>query len=124
MREEGIKVVFHNCGLVEDFIPYLVDEIKADGLQIQPLNDLKSILQKYGDRITLDNNSPDKEFLYDPETTPDEARAYAREFVDTFGAHNNPGAGIIVTSYALNEDVFYAFGEEIFQYSLEKYKSL
>lgn len=124
IQDEGVKVVFHNCGLIEEFIPYLVDEIHADALQIQPLNDTSKILQTYGDRVTVNYNKPDQEFLYDPATTPEQARAYAREIVDKYGAQANPGAGVIVTSYAYSEDVFYAFEDEIYRYSLELYKGL
>ena len=59
--------------------------------------------------------------MYDPDTTPDLVRAYARKLIDTYGAHVNPGPGIIIDSYALKEDVYHAFNDEIFYYSLKKY---
>ncbi|MDR1027865.1 MAG: hypothetical protein LBL63_00415 [Clostridiales Family XIII bacterium] len=123
LRGMDVKVLFHNCGLVEAFVPYLVDELHADGLQIQIINDIKRIVETYGDRTTV-HYRPDAYIMYDPDTTPDRARAYARELVDAYGAHVNPGAGVFMSAYALREDVYYAFDDEIFNYSLEKYGGL
>jgi hypothetical protein len=44
VKDAGVKFFFHNCGLVNDFIPYLVDDIGSDGLQIQHINDLAHII--------------------------------------------------------------------------------
>lgn len=124
MRSEGSLVHFHNCGKVEAFVPYLVEEIGADGLQIQSnINDIKDLLTKYGDRVTIDF-TPDKYKMFDPATTPGDARAYAREIVDAYGAHANPGAGVWVIDSAHSAEVYYAFVGELFDYSLEQYKNI
>jgi hypothetical protein len=123
MQEGGAKVIFHNCGLIDSFIPHLVNDIRADALEIQTLNDIKGILQNYGDRVTVEYHA-DQYLMYDPETTPEQARRHAREIVDTYGAHVNPGAGVMISAGAFSEEVFYAFEDEIFNYSLEKYKDL
>jgi len=122
IRAKGVKVDFHNCGKMEAFVPYLADDIKADALQIQPINDIGRIIDEYGDRVTAEYRNPDPYLLYDPETTPGQARTLARQVVDEYGAHVRKGAGVIVTANALKEEVFYAFDEEIYTYSLEKYK--
>jgi hypothetical protein len=62
--------------------------------------------------------------MFDPETTPDDARAYAREIVDVYGAHVNPGAGVWVVDSAHSADVYYAFVDELHEYSLEQYKNI
>ena len=123
MQAEGALVHFHNCGRIEEFVPYLVEEIGADGLQIQPsLNDVNAILTRYGEKVTVDY-TPDKYRMFDPETTPECVREYAREIVDAFGAHTNPGAGVFVIASAVTEDIYRAFEDELFEYSIEKYKN-
>lgn len=123
LHDMGIKVIFHNCGRIDAFVPWLVDEIHADVLQIQTINDIGNIVKTYGDRTTV-HIRPNPEILYDPATTPERARAHARELVDAYGTHANPGAGILMSCFALKEDVYDAFDDEIFNYSLEKYKGL
>jgi uroporphyrinogen-III decarboxylase len=119
----GSKAYFHNCGLIDNFIPYLVDEIGSDALQIQTINDTKGILQKYGDRVTVEYRL-DPTIMYDPDTTPDQARSLVREVIDKFGAHTNPGAGVVIAPQALKEEVYYAVDDEIYTYSLQKYKEV
>jgi hypothetical protein len=122
MQAEGSKVNFHNCGKIETFLPYLIDEIGADALQIQSnINDIKDILTRYGDRITCDY-ATDGYKLFDPKTTPDDARAYAREIVDAFGAHSNPGPGVMIIGSAHSAEVYSAFEDEVYNYSLKQYK--
>jgi hypothetical protein len=124
IQDEGVQFVFHNCGLVNDFIPYIVEDIGADALQIQWINDLGHIIKTYGDRVTVENRRPETFLMFDPETTLDQVRDAARRAVDQYGAHTNPGAGAIVTINAPTEDVFNAFDGTMFEYSLEKYKGL
>jgi hypothetical protein len=124
IRKSGVKLVFHNCGLVDKFIPYLVDDMGVDGLQIQNINDIKNILRVYGDRVTVEYQRPDSYLLFDPDTTLDQVRALARDIVDTYGAHTNPGSGCIYTLSAPTAEVYQAFDDEVFRYSREKYKGL
>ncbi|MDR1028205.1 MAG: hypothetical protein LBL63_02165 [Clostridiales Family XIII bacterium] len=123
IRSKGVKLIFHNCGLIDSFIPCLVEDIGAEGLHIQKINDIEGILRTYGAKTTVDYR-PDETILYDPNTTAERARACAREMVDRFGAHTNPGPGIIYNAYAVNEELFYAFDDEVYRYSLEKYRGL
>jgi hypothetical protein len=121
MQAEGSKVNFHNCGKVEAFMPYLVEEIGADALQIQSnINDIKALMQKYGDRVSFDYYL-DNYRMFDTDTTPEDARAYARELVEEFGAQSNPGSGVMIIGSAHSAEVYAAFEEEIYQYSLAKY---
>jgi hypothetical protein len=124
INKTGVKVVFHNCGLVDSFIPYLVDDIGADGLQIQNINDIKNILQVYGDRVTVEYQRPNQYLMFDPDTTLDQVRALAREIVDVYGAHANPGSGCIYTPSAPTAEVYNAFDDEIFAYSMERYRRI
>ena len=123
-KKSGIPVIFHNCGLVDDFVPYMVDEIGADGLQIQVINDLGGIIKTYGDRTTVECRRPDPFLLFDPQTTEAQIRELGRWIVDNFGAHVNPGAGAVCTIQAPTAEVYYTLEEEIFKYSLDKYRNL
>jgi hypothetical protein len=124
IRSKGVKVIFHNCGLVDRFIPLLVDEIGADGLDIQPINDIKGILENFGDRVSPMLQSPDPYFFYDPETTLEAIREKARHYVGYYGARANPGAGVMLMFAAPTEEVYNAFMDEIYAYSLEQYTGL
>jgi len=120
MQTEGVKMVHHNCGKIEVFLPYEVDVIGSDGVQIQSdINDIPSVLKQYGDRLAV-FFTPNMDVVYDPKTTVEQGRAYAREVVDTLGAASNPGSGIIYAATALREDVYYAIDDEMYAYSLEK----
>ena len=120
IQNEGMKVLFHNCGLINDFIPHLVEDIKADCLMIQSINDLEGIIKKYGDRVTI-YTYLDLEIMYNPKYTEEDVRQYARSLVDKYGAHVNPGSGLMVMAYAKDAETFYAFEDELYNYSLEKY---
>ena len=122
IKAQGVKLVFHNCGLIDNFIPFLVEDIGADGLQIQTINNIEHIISTYGDRVTVEYRRPDPYLLFNPNTTLDQVRDLARTVVDTYGAHTNPGSGAVCTINAPNEEVYYAFDEEMVKYSLEKYK--
>lgn len=124
VRETGCVPLSHNCGLVDAFIPFLVEEIGAQGLEIQPINDTLGIVKKYGSRTTLELTRPDPYFFFDPNTTAAMVREKAREIVDRYGAHENPGAGAGYAFIAPSEEMYNAFDEEIYRYSLEKYRGL
>jgi hypothetical protein len=124
VRDEGVIPMSHNCGLVNDFVPYLVDEIGADAMEIQPINDIKGIVQKYGGRCTVEYTRPDPYFFYDPATTTAQFKEKAREIVDVYGAHVNPGAGVMLTFIAPSEEIYNVVEEEVYRYSLEKYRGL
>jgi hypothetical protein len=117
-------MVHHNCGKIDEFLKYDAGPIRADGIQIQSnINNVEEIVRTYGDKLTV-FYSPDRTAFNDPNMTLDEARAYARQVVDTYGAVNNPGPGVIYSGSADREDIHYAIDDEIYRYSLEQYKEL
>jgi hypothetical protein len=124
IRSKGVKVIFHNCGLIDAFVPILVEEVGADALDIQPINDIAGILKRYGDRVTPMLQGPDSFFFYDPDTTLSQVREKARYYVDVYGAHANPGAGAMLMYGAPTEEMYNAFMDEIYEYSMEKYAGL
>jgi len=124
IRDQGVKVLFHNCGLIDDFVPALCEDIKPDALQIQIINNISHIIKTYGATITTEYRRPDPYMLFDPATTSAQVRELARWVVDNFGAHVNPGAGAVCTINAPNAEVYNAFDEEMYRYSLGKYRNL
>lgn len=123
VRESGARYMVHCCGKMEAWLPYLVNDIKADVIEIQNINDTRYILDTYGDRITVEY-SPDARIMYDPRTTEQQAREYARSLVDQFGAHRNKGAGLVVHLLGDQPASYYAFEDELYQYSLKRYADL
>jgi hypothetical protein len=124
IKQSGVKVMFHNCGLIDSFIPYLVDDIGSDALQIQNINNFEHILKTYGDRCTPEYRRPEPYLLFDPDTAESQIKELARWMVDTYGAHVNPGSGCACTVYAPTAEVYKAFDDEMYSYSLDKYKGL
>lgn len=123
VQSTGTKVMFHNCGKIDQFIPYIVEEIKADMLEIQPLNDLEGIMKKYGDKVTIEVY-PDPYIVYDPTTTTEELVAHARSLVDKYGAHKFEGSGAVMYSRAHSCEAYQTFEKEVYNYSSELYAKL
>ena len=120
IKARGTKFIVHCCGVIEPFIPYLVDDIGVDGLEIQPLNDFTAIFEKYGDRVTIEC-SPDPQIMYDPETDEEKARSHARALIDKYGAQAVPGPGALMRPTGGFDKSFYAFEDELYEYSKSVY---
>lgn len=124
VQARGTKFVAHCCGKIDCFIPYLVEEIGVDVLEIQgELNDIPGILQKYGDRVTVEYGV-DPHIVHDPDTTADEIRAHVRTIVDRFGAQAVPGSGVIATYGSSFDHIFYPMEETFYTYSKRLYAGL
>ncbi len=123
IHQAGCGYMVHCCGKMEAFLPYLANDIKADILEIQTINNIRMILDKYGDK-TSPIYTPDPHIMYNPALTAEEARKYAREIVDQYGAHTCDGAGCYIKLIGRDPESYYAFEDEIFRYSLERYQNL
>jgi uroporphyrinogen-III decarboxylase len=123
VHARGARFIAHCCGKIDPFIPYLVEEIGVDGLEIQSLNDIPGILKKYGDRVTVEVG-PSPQLVYDPDTTGPQIRAHAREIVDKYGAQAVPGSGVILSIGSGYEHIFYPMEEEFYEYSRACYAGL
>ena len=119
----GCRYMMHCCGKMENFVPYMVERMHADLLEIQNINDIRWILDTYGDKVTP-VIVPDPYIMYDPDTTAEQARAYAREIVDKYGAHTCRGSGAVVRLIGAYPESYYAFEDEIYNYSREIYAGL
>ena len=124
VQATGTKFIQHCCGVINPFIPYLVDEIGVDGLEIQTdLNDLSWILDNFGSRVAVEFSGK-KRILNNPNATEDEVRAYAREVVDSYGAGAVPGCGVLINAMAASENIFRVYEDELYEHSLKKYALL
>lgn len=119
----GSRYMIHCCGKMDVFVPYIVNDIHADVIEIQNICDIRAMLDKYSRDLTP-MYALDQPFMYDPDTTAEQARKYARTVVDTYGAHTCEGAGVIVRMHGNNPESYYAFQEELIRYSMEKYRGL
>lgn len=124
VQARGTRFIAHCCGVIGPFVPYMVEEIGFDGLEIQAeINDIAGILEKYGDRVTVEHPVKAR-LVHDPEMTEEAIRAYARSLVDAYGAQAVPGSGLVVTITSSFENIYYALEDEIYRYSLERYEGL
>ena len=124
VHERGTKFISHCCGVIEPFVPYMVEEIGFDGIEIQEeLNDISGIIAKYGDRFTVKCAAPSM-LVHDPDTSEEQVREYARGVVDAYGAHRVHGAGAIISLSSSFENIYYALENEIYEYSKSCYSGL
>lgn len=124
VKKTGCAYMVHICGKMEVWLPYIVDDIKADLIEIQSINNIDGIIDTYGDRVTVEY-MPDPYIMYNPETTVEQVREYARSIVDRFGAHKNKGSGIALFLIGGTiPDIYYAFEDEIYNYSRKCYADL
>ena len=124
VHARGTKFIAHCCGVIDPFVPYMVEEIGFDALEIQTnLNDIDAIFAKYGDRVTIECGIGGN-LLQNPDISTDEVRALARDMVDKYGAHAVPGSGALAMMFSPDEKVHYTLEEEIYEYSRKCYNGL
>lgn len=121
IHEKGVMIQFHNCGKIDRFIPVIVEELKPDALEIQPINDIHKILENYGGRVMVEVKA-DPLIMNDLDKTDDEIRTYARQFVEEYGAHRHKGSGAMFSTSCNEPRIFRVFEEEVYEYSSRVYK--
>ena len=52
-KDKGIHVQMHSCGKIEAIVPYMVEAGIEHWSSCQGMNDIKSLVHKYGDRMTF-----------------------------------------------------------------------
>lgn len=120
VQARGTKFIAHCCGKVDVFIPYLVEELGVDGLEIQDINDIPGIIKRYGDRVLVEVKA-DPYIVHDDESTAESMLEHVRSLVDKYGAHTNPGAGAAMNLQSSFKDKYYLMEEELYRFSLMKY---
>lgn len=110
----GRKATLHSCGHNEDRVEAYIDG-GFDLWTPQPMNDIHSLYEKYGDRIVF-CVWPDP---FDPEkTSEEEQRAFARKFVDDFSQPGKPAVLGVNGLWAMTP----AFSDELYRYSRKKFQ--
>lgn len=82
IHKQGAIYIHHSCGCMEAFIEDLVDAGVDCINPIQAMNDWETIAARFGDRVNFDVGVPGTD---DTRNTEDDARAFARRIIDTFG---------------------------------------
>ena len=83
-HELGMHYMHHSCGYIEPIIPDLV-EIGVDSWHsVSPVNDLKTIKEKYGDKLIF-AGGVDPQVTDTGRATEEEIRAEVRRAIDTLG---------------------------------------
>ncbi|MCL2136885.1 MAG: hypothetical protein FWH40_05110 [Coriobacteriia bacterium] len=80
--EAGCHASHHNCGKLDEFIPYIVDMGFDSWNPAEPQNDLVAIKQQYAGKLAIVGGFDGNGFVCWPETTEEEVRAYVRQQVD------------------------------------------
>ena len=115
VHELGLYWDCHSCGKTETLVPYMVD-LGFNFWEAQPMNDLKAVKAKYGNRIAI-QYTLDPYILQDPDVTEQQLRAYVRQVIDDLGG----GGGLILAFKCITPMSYTAVTTEIFEYSSKKY---
>lgn len=110
VRERGIAMVFHTCGCVRRFLPYMVT-LRPDFLQLQArANDIKAYKEQYGDTLGFDLP------LYAPSS--EEIIKYVDQGVEALGRNG----GLFSTVFGGDEKIIWDGLQELYCYSREYYE--
>ena len=88
-KTAGIHAAHHNCGKLDDFIPYIVDMGFDSWNPAEPQNDLLAIQKEFKGRLMISGGFDGNGFVCWPETSEEDVRAYVRQQCDLLA----PGAG-------------------------------
>jgi hypothetical protein len=88
-KEAGCLATHHNCGKLEEFVPYIVDMGFNGWNPAEPQNDLVAIKEQFKGKLAICGGFDGNGFVSWPNTTEDEIRAYVRDRLDTLA----PGGG-------------------------------
>ena len=129
--ERGIPVDFHNCGRIDEFLPFMVDFGVKYTNPVQETNDIPALVKQYKGRMVFcggwdwDFHMP-KNY---PEFDEEEIREGVRHSIDTYGKEGNyvfcggvVGAVGDETAMKINmivQDEVYTYGHKIYGYTGE-----
>ena len=129
--ERGIPVDFHNCGRIDEFLPFMVDFGVKYTNPVQETNDIPALVKQYKGRMVFcggwdwDFHMP-KNY---PEFDEEEIRESVRHSIDTYGKEGNyvfcggvVGAVGDETAMKINmivQDEVYTYGHKIYGYTGE-----
>lgn len=127
IHDMGMFATQHTCGKAEDIVEDMIEIGVDQWCSVQPSNDIETLIQKYGDKITFnggfDTNGP----VATDKATPEMIQAEARRVVDQYGKYHQ---GFSLFGFFLNtnpEMVGRNFGilfNEFMQYRMMNVKPL
>ena len=110
VKESGVAMLFHTCGCVKRFLPYMVT-LGADFLQLQVrANDVKAYKEQYGDKLGFD--------LPMVGQSSEELIKYLDQGVNNLGKNG----GMFSTIFGGDEKILWDGMQELYGYSREYYE--
>lgn len=82
VAEAGLHASHHNCGKLDEFIPYIIDMGFDSWNPAEPQNDLVAIQEKYPGQLAICGGFAGNGLVCWPETTEEEIRAYTKQQLD------------------------------------------
>lgn len=80
-RERGIKLRFHSCGKVDNLMDLMVEAGIENWSSAQTVNDIESIIKRYGDRLVIAGGM-DLQIFTSPGMTDEKMDAIVAERID------------------------------------------
>ncbi len=110
VKGKGVPIVFHSCGCIKRFLPYMVS-LGADFLQLQArANQLKEYKEEYGDKLGFD--------LPLIGASSEEIVQYVKQGIDDLGKNG----GLFSTVFGGDEKILWDGMQEMYCYSREYYE--
>ena len=81
-KEAGIHASHHNCGKLDEFIPYIIDMGFDSWNPAEPQNDLIAIQEKYPGQLLIQGGFAGNGIVSWPDTTEEQIRAYTKQQLD------------------------------------------
>ena len=94
--EAGVLTSHHNCGMFQDFVPYIVDMGYNAWNPAETMNDLVAIKQKFP-KLAICGGFNGNDYVCHPDATEEGIRAYVREVCDLYA----PGGGYAFGGYLM-----------------------
>ncbi|MCL1805292.1 MAG: veratrol--corrinoid protein metyltransferase [Clostridiales bacterium] len=100
-KDRGYYAIHHNCGKFETFLDDVVDMGYNAWDPAQPVNDLKAIKKKYGNKLLICGGFESRPYLPHIDISEEEIRASVRQVMDDLA----PGGGYaFITVGGVNTD--------------------
>jgi hypothetical protein len=97
VAEAGLHASHHNCGKLDEFIPYIIDMGFDSWNPAEPQNDLLAIQQQFPRQLAIQGGFAGNGFVMWPETTEEEIRAYTKQQLDLLA----PGMNYVFGGYIM-----------------------
>jgi len=82
VKDAGIHAAHHNCGKLEEFIPYVVDMGFDSWNPAEPQNDLLGVIEQFPGKLAICGGFAGNGYISWPDTPEEEVRAYVKKQLD------------------------------------------